>query len=231
MKSKQKINMAEMAMQRSNVYGLLALIYAKEPTSAFLNQIKDFQLLEQFSELGIQFDEKFFCQPNEKLLELLAVEYANLFIGPGRHISPHESVHLKDDGEGLLWGKSTVKVKKFIESSGLVYNSGYRGMPDHISVEMEFMQKLTDCEAESWKNEDIDGSLFCLNLEQKFLEGHIVRWVPFFCDQVIKNAKLSFYKEMARLTKNLVEYEREEIKAFIDEIEDSRQASNQPSSS
>ena len=108
----------------------------------------------------------------KELIEDLAVEYARLFLGPDKHISPHESVHHERDGGdwGALWGKSTVEVKKFIESAGLEYISEYSGMPDHISVELEFMQQATSREAQAWESNDSEGALYCLKMEKKFLE-------------------------------------------------------------
>lgn len=101
--------------------------------------------------IGIHLEEDLTCLNEAKLLEDLAIEYSRLFIGPGRHISPHESVHLKEEGgRGLLWGEAAVKVKKFIEFSGLHYKPEYSGMPGHISVELEFMQIVTQKTGQNW---------------------------------------------------------------------------------
>ncbi len=137
-------DLAETSQERSNVYGLLAVIYRTELKSDLLKQITEPPVLQALSDLGVQFENDFLQKAGDDLLEDLAVEYARLFIGPGKHISPHESVHhQRDDGQsGLLWGMSTVEVKKFIESTGLEYKSDYQGLPYHISVELEFMREL-----------------------------------------------------------------------------------------
>ncbi len=201
------------AGQRSNVYGLLATVYRQEVTLELLHQIKDSQFLGVLSGLEIQLGDDFFKKPEEELLEEMAVEYTRLFLGPGKHVSPHESVHLQRDdaGQGQLWGESTVEVKKFIESAGLDYTSEYKGLPDHISVELEFMQQVTLREEQAWGENDKDGALYCLKIEKKFVEEHLVRWIPIFCDKVIREAELPFYREMATLTKNFMEFEKAEI--------------------
>jgi len=86
------------------------------------------------------------------LAEDLAVEFTRLFIGPGPHISPHESVNTEthDVKEAALWSAQTVKVKKFIEAAGLEYDDSFSGMPDHVTAELEFMQRLAAKEAEAW---------------------------------------------------------------------------------
>ncbi len=219
------------ALQRSNIYALLALIYRAEVTKALIKHIKAPEFLSVLSDMGAELEDDFLRRPEDELIEDLAIGYTGLFLGPGRHISPHESVHHeRDDGDwGGLWGKSTVEVKKFIESSGLEYKSDYHGMPDHISVELEFMQEATKRESLAWKDKDSKGALYCLKMEKKFIEEHLIKWLPIFCDRVISEAELSFYREMARLTKSFIEFEKEKIDKYISEAgrEKSLQANGQ----
>ena len=141
-KNEKPENKAEVAAQRSNIYGLLAVIYREEASADLLMQIKDPHFIEALSNLGVHLKDDFLDMPVEKLIEGLAVEYSRLFLGPGRHISPHESVHLREgEGGGLLWGEATIRAKKFIESCGFEYKPEYSGMPDHIGVELEFMSE------------------------------------------------------------------------------------------
>ena len=209
----EKINMKELAGHRSNIYGLLAGIYRREMTSDLLKQIKDPSMLGVLSNLGLKLNNGFLETPEHQMLEDLAVEYARLFIGPGKHISPHESVHHKrDDGQwGQLWGQSTAEVKKFIESAGLSYQSEYTGLPDHISVELEFMQQVLQREEQAWKAEDKEMAHLCLENEKKFIEEHLAEWIPDFCDKVINQAESPFYRVMAELTKKFIEFEKTEI--------------------
>ncbi len=206
------------ARQRSNIYGLLAAVYRQEVNADLLQQIKDPRFKGVFSDLGSVEMNAYFQKPEEEILEKLAVEYARLFLGPGKHVSPHESVHhRRDDGQwGSLWGKSTVEVKKLIESTGLYYKDTYKGMPDHISVELEFMQQVILREEKAWEEADTETAYDCRRLEKKFIEEHLFRWIPIFCDKVIREAELSFYREMAALTKNFIEFEKDEINRYGD---------------
>jgi TorA maturation chaperone TorD len=212
-------NMAETSRVRSNIYGILSVIFRAEPAADLIRQIRDPQFLEVLSNAGIKLGEDFLAGPEEQILEDLAIEYTRLFLGPAKHISPHESIHHeRDDGDwGTLWGKSTVEVKKFIESSGLEYKSDYHGMPDHISVELEFMQEAVKRENQAWEEQDNDGASYCLKMEAKFIEEHLVTWIPVFCDKVVAEAELSFYKEMARLTKYFLDFEKENINQYLAE--------------
>ncbi len=209
---------AAVARHRGQIYDLLTAVYRAEPTPDFLQQLKDKQFLEVLAELGVQLEDDFLEQSEQELAEDLAVEYTRLFLGPGSHISPHESVHRpREDGQGgALWGPSTAEVKSFIEATGLSYEPEYNGMPDHISVELEFMRELTLREEQAWKDEDEAGALRLLGVEQRFLNEHLGRWVPAFCDKVIGAAERSFYRELAGLTKRFIEFEKQEIDRYGD---------------
>lgn len=213
MRKMEKQERMAVARQRSNVYALLATIYRQEMSSNLLQKMKDPQFLRVLSGLGSRWEDDFSQKSEEGILEDLAVEYARLFLGPGRHISPHESVHRqRGDGQGgQLWGESTVEVKKFIEFAGLHYDSEYRGLPDHISVELEFMEHLTRREEQAWTEDDKEAAIYCRKIENKFIEDHLVKWIPDFCDKVEGEAELPFYRDMAALTKNFIEFEKEEV--------------------
>jgi len=209
----EKIDPAIMARQRSDIYGLLAMVYRQEVNSEFLEQIKDPRFLGVLSDLGIQFDDDFLQKPEKELLEDLAIEYTRLFLGPGKHISPHESIHHEKDNSkwGQLWGDSTVEVKKFIETTGLEYQSDYKGLPDHISVELEFMQQLTLREELAWGDSEADGAAYYRKIEEKFIIEHLMPWVPVFCEKIMQEAELPFYRGLAALTRNFIEFEQDEI--------------------
>jgi len=201
------------AKNRSDIYGLLASVYRQEVTSDLIQQIKDPQFLGVLSDLGTERLDTFLQKPENELLGDLAVEYARLFLGPGKHISPHESVHhQREDGQwGKLWGASTAEVKKLIEATGLSYSDDFKGLPDHITVEFEFMQQLTLCEEQAWEETDTDKVTTCRQVEKKFIEEHLVRWIPAFCEKVIQEAELPFYRAVAALTRSFIEFEKAEM--------------------
>lgn len=216
MSQTKKNSSASLANYRSTIYGFLAAIYRQEVSPDLLRQIKDPCFLGVFNNLGVNLNNGFFKKPEKELLEDLALDYTRLFLGPGKHISPHESVHHKIEGTqwGQLWGESTAKVKKIIESSGLEYKSEYTGLPDHISVELEFMQQVVLREQQAWQDDDRETALLCLENEKNFVDQHLFRWIPRFCEKVIKEADSPFYREMAELTRSFIEFEKQELKTL-----------------
>ena len=214
-------NKAEGARIRSNIYGFLSSMFREEITAERLRQIKGPDIKEVLSEMGIQY-EIFSKKDQDQLLEDLAVEYARLFLGPDKHISPHESVHhQRDDGDwGTHWGGSTVDVKKFIETAGLEYKQEYSGMPDHISTEFDFMKEAVGREAQAIEEKDWEGALYCQKMEKKFIYDHLIKWIPAFCDKITSQAELSFYGDLADVTKKFIALEFEEIDECISATEE-----------
>ncbi len=208
-------DMAETATARANVYALLAAVFRAEPSSSFLTRLKDPEILGAFEALGLSLGDEFRDSPNEKLREDLAVEFTRLFLGPGGHVSPHESLHTEraSGGNADLWGPETVEVKRFMEAAGLAVDDSFTGMPDHICVEMEFMQQLTTKETEAWTEADEEFATNILKIERRFYDEHLSRWVARFCDKVIETSEHPFYQGIAEVTKGFLEYEGRNLQA------------------
>lgn len=202
--------LADSARARSDIYGLLATVFREEPTEALIMELRGPRFSGVFSDMEVDMGKEFYSAPDAELRESLVLEFTELFIGPRGHISAHESVFVEaDSGVGGLWGAKTVEVKNFIESTGLKYESRFTGIPDHVSVELEFMQKLTGWESDKWINGDRKGAEYCQSVQIMFLQQHLLVWLPELCDAVVKQAKLPFYRAMAELTNSFMEYEKQ----------------------
>jgi TorA maturation chaperone TorD len=111
---------------------------------------------------------------------------------------------------GQALGRFHCRSKEVYRGTGLSYNEEFKGLPDHISVEFEFMQQLTLREEKAWK-EDPSQAQACRQVEKRFIEEHLICWVPSFCEQVLQEAELPFYRAMAALTRSFIEFEMEAI--------------------
>ena len=214
-------------MERSNLHGFLASVFRAELTSETLRQIKSPEFLEALGDAGVGLDAAFLEAPEDKLLEDMAVEFTALFLGPGGHISPHESVQRKG-ASGLLWGPETSAVKRFIEAAGFAYDPDFHGIPDHIGVELEFMKETTRLEADAWEKGDRAAAANCLEFQRAFMAGHVLQWVFTFCGKVEEAAELPFYAEMAKLAADFMRSEEEAIPARLKEATASNEPTNTP---
>lgn len=204
--------MARKTEERGGLYGFLAMVYRREPSADLLGQIRDEEFLAALSDAGVALDEDVLEGADDMIVNDLAIEYTRLFIGPGKHIPPYESAQR----EGTLWGVSTSEVAAFIERCGFAYDAAYHSLPDHISVELEFMQELIRKEAVAWSCGDEAEARYCLCIQGAFLREHLVRWVPEFCAKVVEQTQVSFYKELATLTHDFIRCDEEYVARCIE---------------
>ena len=214
-------DMVEMATARANVYGLLADIFREEPSETLLSKLGAEEFSTALNALNLSLDEMFESTSRVQLVEDLALEFTRLFIGPGSHLSPHESMHVEPrfGEQNSFWSEQTVEVKKFIEATGLEIDESFTGMPDHISAELEFMQRLTAKEAEAWKEPDEAFAANIMKIEKRFLDEHLSQWAPRFCNRVIAQAEHSFYRCFADVMEGFLDFECENLDAFIAQAE------------
>lgn len=109
-------------------------------------------------------------------LEVLAVEYCRLFIGPRDHLPPVESVVL---GEERFWGPSTRKVVEFYRTVGLAPREESRIMPDHLSMELDCMAMLEETDRRDQAS--------------AFASEHVLKWMPLLAKHVSECATIAFY--------------------------------------
>ncbi|MBC8338952.1 MAG: molecular chaperone TorD family protein [Alphaproteobacteria bacterium] len=191
------------AMERSQLYGFLAAVFRSEPTLDLLREIRKPDFKAALKAAGVDMESIFGGKPDGELISELAVEYARLFIGPGHHIAPYATLYFGDMGASL-WGPVTSWVKGFIEEAGFDYKPDFHDLPDHVSVELEFMQEITSRLAQARENGNDDGVLELHRIENEFLITHLGKWLPEFCDKIEAEAQLPFFAQMALLTKNFL---------------------------
>lgn len=214
MKQNDQTDMAARAAERAQLYRLLAAVFGHEPRRELLDRLRHETVQTLLSRSGLDLGEEFFAGPSGPLQDELAEEYTRLFLGPGKHISPHESVQLRR-GSGTLWGEETVLVKRFIEAAGFDFEHDFNGIPDHISVELEFLAKLAEAEAGAWAAGDGAGAANILEWQRDFISRHAGKWMPGFCAKVAKEARLAFYRVFSRVLKAFLAGEKAEISAGL----------------
>ncbi len=92
-----------------------------------------------------------------------------------------------------------LEVSEFYRHFGLFMNrdEGKREMPDHICAELEFLHFLTFMESQAKDTELLKGYVLA---QKDFLERHLTRWVPKFCDRLKSSDYVDFYIRLAQIT-------------------------------
>ncbi len=94
-----------------------------------------------------------------------------------------------------------------MERAGFALTPEHRDLPDHVSVELEFMARMAAREAEAIEADDDAEAKQCRWIQKEFLDNHLSRWLPAFCGHAAEHAELSFYRELARLAGHFLDSE------------------------
>jgi TorA maturation chaperone TorD len=132
-------------------------------------------------------------------LEELLWEYTRLFIGPYKlPCPPWESVYTS--AKRLLMQEAADQVRQLYRETGLTINTA-DVLPDHIGAELNFFAVLlqkTHLEA--------DGKEQLMRITGIFLDDHLLKWIPDFTRDMENAAETSFYKAVAKATRNIIEF-------------------------
>jgi TorA maturation chaperone TorD len=129
-----------------------------------------------------------FALESKESAEEVRADFNALFLSPGGKALPRESLYA--EGEDVA-----ESVSAFYYRSGLTFEEEYELVPDHITLEFLFMSYLIDS-----NNRE---------LQEKFLEEHLSNWVPYYCEEVIRQARTTFYREIAEIARDFIEGEYE----------------------
>ncbi|HBR17477.1 MAG: hypothetical protein A3G39_05510 [Deltaproteobacteria bacterium RIFCSPLOWO2_12_FULL_43_16] len=198
--------MIEYANARSAIYKLLSTTFTKELSKESLEIFRGNKLAETLRDLGIDFGNNFYTCDAEELVKKLSEEYAALFILPGG-INPTESVARS----GLYMQAFAGQTLKFYKQCGFILSDDFKGFPDHIGIELEFMSHLSKNEAITYKNGAEDEAKKWSAHQKMFLEEHLSHWAMDLAKNVAAYTQQSFYREIAHF---LYEFIGEETKEF-----------------
>ena len=152
----------------------------------------------------------------ERTLEDAARDYLRVFIGSNTtgHAAayPNESVHTS--AERLVMQDARDEVLAVYRAAGLESSSRWRSGEDHIACELEYMQVMSERAAAACAAGDMTKAASTLMAQHHFLDDHLLGWVGFLTDEMLKFAQTDLYRGLAHLTRGFLT----EDKAFLDEV-------------
>ena len=83
------------------------------------------------------------------------------------------------------------------QQAGWAVSEERRERPDYVGIELSFMAAL--CDEEPAAGEDPDRLATLIHLERRFVEDHLITWVPAYCRAVFNHARSSFFQGIAHL--------------------------------
>lgn len=191
-----------------STYGLLARVFASEVDPELLDSMRSSGIAAWLSDAGEPLDPGILEGDRTRACETLAVEYTRLFLGPGPHVSPHESVWCGVAGTpGLHWGEETARVRRFVRALGMEYRSEFHHLPDHVSAQLELAASLAAQEEAALGDGKVEDADRFREIRLRFLREHLGKWVGRFAEEVEVAQNFGFYGPFARLAEALVRTE------------------------
>lgn len=185
---------AREAVRRAQVYAFLSAVYLYPHE----NWTNDLPLMPEIT-ADLDFSPAI---PNAAPLTLsdLQMQYLHSFGAAGslcyetEYGLPHE----------FRQSQELADISGFYNAFGF-YNGGQvRERPDHLAVELEFMQALALKEAHALLNGPAEHAEMCAIAQAKFLAEHLGAWVGLFAQSLALNAQEGPYFALAQFTSEFV---------------------------
>ena len=189
----------ETALARSALYNFLAAAFGDPPTAALVDSAR--AIIPALADAP---------------LDDLQREYTRLLVGPGAgYIPPFASIylHLAEAGKALLWGAEAARVEATYRAAGLEIAHGQPRLPDHLALELQFLQHLCACQADALARGETEEAAQWQAQQEFFLREHLLSWLPRFAAQVEQSARLPFYPTLINFTLDFIQSEIENLKA------------------
>lgn len=214
--------LAELMDSRAQTYGLLARIYRVEVDQALVDEMRTMRFPtatgNKDADEGYRMLYAYLKGFWEDSLTELAADYVRTFVGHGVNAFsaayPFESVHTSE--RRLLMQQARDEVLAIYRSAGLKKGQWNEG-EDHIALELEFMQILSQRSAEALRANNEEEAVELLNTQYGFLEDHLINWVPMLAGDILKFAKTDFYQGTAKLTKGFLETDEEVLRNLLED--------------
>lgn len=152
-------------------------------------------------------------------LQRLNIEFTALFLSGMGNVPASASSYLSSDG--LLKGEEWQKVTAIYKTRDFQMPENIKSPEDYISVEMLYMQKLSDLIGTLVNDKDYNLILTTLIDQIEFAEKHILVWIDMFSNAVYEKAvslNSLLYPSVAIIMKHYVKYDLELMKEFLDEL-------------
>lgn len=205
-------------VDRSNAYRLLAACFYEPEPELFREEKLSENLAQLMRELSVPAEEP--CRKLGEALEgvnqdEMLVEYSALFLGPFEIPAiPYASVYL-EKGRRLM-GDSSMAVKKLYKQAGVAQE--VEGPPDHIALELEFMNFLLLKQVECRENGNGEEEAEYLRFEHLFLSEFLAGWMVPFANAIREGSKSPFYLALADLLVIFVSSEVRRIEQAAEEL-------------
>lgn len=197
--------LAEIAGRRSSTWWLLSRLVIEQPTSVWIDELEAvLAAVDADAAAPLGAESAALLQALRSTrgqadgLTALAVDRTRLLAGVMQKEglpAPYESAAL-----GLEMNSDLVlDVIDCYRESGLEDFSPELGPPDFLGTELRFMALLSYREMQAYQVHDAGLAALWLSRQVRFLDAHLLTWVPAHCEQLSAMAATSFYASLFKL--------------------------------
>ena len=203
--------------RRARTYGLLARIFRVEVDGKFLEELRHLKFPtstgNEHVDYGYRTMYNYLKGTWEDTLLDLARDYARTFIGHGNNgrsaAYPFESVHTSE--KRLLMQDARDEVLAIYRANLLKKGEEWNDCEDHIALELEFMQVMSERTAKALKEGKEDEAVEMLKTQRAFVGQHLANWVPMFVSDIKYFSQTDLYIGAGELLLGFVQTEVEAL--------------------
>jgi len=202
---------------------LLATLHDREPDTALIKELKllafpaDLTLLPD-TQPGIesvalmqQALSSLPDDPDQRILDELAADYASIYLNHNIGASPEESVWLDEDS--LKCQDSMFQVRTWYETHGLGIPDWRLRPDDHLVYQLQFIAWLLD---RGTNTETLEKAA-------TFMDEHLLRWLGNFAERVIARCDTPYFAGVAGITAAYCETLRDMLADMLQQPRPSRE--------
>ena len=211
--------------RRARTYGLLARIFRVEVDGKFLEELRHLRFPtstgNEHVDYGYRTMYNYLKGTWEDTLLDLARDYARTFIGHGNNgrsaAYPFESVHTSE--KRLLLQDARDEVLAIYRANLLKKGEEWNDCEDHIALELEFMQVMSERTAKALKEGKEDEAVEMLKTQRAFVGQHLANWVPMFVSDIKYFSQTDLYIGAGELLLGFVQTEVEALDDLLDGVD------------
>lgn len=215
-----RADLIEACKQRAATYGFLSRLYRKEVDADLLEELHDARFRVSYGNADVDEGYRRIATYLSGIWENteteLAADFMRVFFGHGYdgHAAayPFESIYVSE--KRLLMQSARDEVLALYRAAGLDKQPSWKEGEDHLALELEYMQILTNRTVEALCKGNQDEAVALVKTQANFLDDHLLSWVPMMTAEMKRFAKTEFYQGLAYLTEGFLAIEKE----LIDEL-------------
>ncbi|MGG0720005.1 molecular chaperone TorD family protein [Robertmurraya massiliosenegalensis] len=198
---------------RSSAYDLLRRFFLEEPNRQLLRSLQGgyigsfpFKQENALIQDGVTDISIFLAQHDmDDVFDSLHWDYTKMFIGPYELPAPlWESAYLNE--ERLLFQKETLMVRQaYLKYCFLPAQFG-KEADDHLGYELDFLYQLNELTMKKIEEEEFPTEMIIDQI--RFIEEHLLKWVPILREKIVQHAQFDFYKGMVKILQGFLEIDK-----------------------